>query len=87
MVDNTLKVLVVDCDIIHIHCRDVEAANCQQTSTVTYLPPHTAKNETADYNHDINDNNDDDDDDSDAFQLMMSWVRAGQLTLPTCINI
>ena len=84
MVDNALKVLVVDCDIIHIHCRDVEAANRQQTSTVTYLPPHTAKNETADYNQDINDDNnnnddnsnndddDNDDDDSNAFQLMMS---------------
>ena len=58
MVDNALKVLVVDSDIIHIHCRDVEAANCQQASTVTYLLPHTAKDQIADNNNcNININN------------------------------
>ena len=59
MVDNALKVLVVNSDVIHIHCRDVEAANCQQASTVTHLQPHTAKDGTADYDNNNNNNDSD----------------------------
>ena len=37
VVDDALEVLVVDGDIIHIDCRDVEPPNCQQAPTVPNL--------------------------------------------------
>lgn len=37
VVDDTLEILVVDCDVINIHSWNVEATNGQQASTVTYL--------------------------------------------------
>lgn len=37
MVHNTLEVLVMDCYVVNINSRNVEAADSQQASTVPYL--------------------------------------------------
>ena len=45
VIDNALKVFVVDGDVININSRNVEAANRQQAPTVSHLQQHEVQRE------------------------------------------
>lgn len=46
VIDNALKVFIVDGDVIDINSRNVEAANRQQTPTISYLQQHEMQHES-----------------------------------------